>query len=233
MMHPQSYCQTMHRNLFDLLAVKFADTHIPPGWKIDSRRLDEAVSQGPTLPEGRGKGRAIRISPGCHRYLEEQKGVLDSYMCNIRDAGGIDWWVVGCGEKGHIAFHERGIPLEHEIMLVRLDENTTENAVRDGYFADASSAPKYALTMGAYGVVSNKRNVLLLASGIRKAEAVAESVLGYETADWPISILARNITYAERHTHYVLDEQAARKILDQERGLLRHAEKGILVADLR
>ena len=117
-----------------------------------------------------------------------------------------------------------------DIMLVKLDDNTVDNAVADGHFTSREEAPWYAISMGAYGVASLSRNVLLLANGERKTDPIANSLLGDESMDVPISILQRNIGSDDTHTTYILDEMAAMGILGKERVL---AEKGIIVTDLR
>lgn len=206
----KSYASFMTDTIFSRLNPGFAKTLIPAGTEIDEGTLEHALrtSRVPALGTRDGKAFDLRETENAYlRWIHDE--ILQPYIAQIRQ--GIDWWVVGCGRNGHAAFHESGIQLDQDIMLVRLDSVTREDAVHDGYFF-AEEAPKYAVTMGARGVVDNARNVLLLASGERKAESIAVSLLGPETADVPISILQRNMHREDRHTIYVVDEAAAQGI---------------------
>ncbi|MBI2577042.1 6-phosphogluconolactonase [Candidatus Woesearchaeota archaeon] len=233
-LHPESYAYFMIQNLFGKLNHPFARTHIPPGTEIDQKRLEEAIAEaGETVTfEGSDNGKAVVISPSCTvpylSFIRDQ--LMASYVKGIADAGGIDSWVVGVGGRGHIAFHESGIPLGHQILLVRLDDNTVENAVKDGHFKTKEDSPRYALSMGAGGVVEQSKNVLLLAYGARKTGPIAESLLGPETSSVPISILQRYASQTGRNATYILDEIAAGGILGNEAKL---SEKGISVKDIR
>ncbi len=46
-------------------------------------------------------------------------------------------------------------------MLVKLDDNTINNAVKDGHFCSVGDSPCYAITMGAE-LVYKAKNVVLL-----------------------------------------------------------------------
>ena len=99
--------------------------------------------------------------------------------------GGIDLHIVGVGGRGHVAFHESGIPFEgNRVLLVKLDDNTVENAVGDGHFPTKEQSPWYAISMGAE-LVYEARTVVMLANGSRKTGPVAESVLGASPATCP------------------------------------------------
>ena len=232
--HPESYAYFMISHLFGRLDPTFLERNVPAGTEIEQNELEQALSESSQYVQmdGTDKGKAVRISEECDNpYLNFiQTKILQAYVGDIRRKGGIDYWVVGSGGKGHIAFHESGISLNHEIMLVKLDDNTVDNAVADGHFPTREKAPNYAISMGAKGVVSYSKNVLLLANGERKTGPIADSLLGVETADVPISILQRNILEEYKHTIYVLDEIAARGILGKKRVL---ADKGIQIKDIR
>ena len=102
--------------------------------------------------------------------------ILDAYARDIQQAGGIDLHIIGVGGRGHVAFHECGIPFENNrMLLVRLDDNTIANAVTDAHFKCQEDTPRHAVSMGAE-LVYEARCVVLLASGARKAEPVATSL---------------------------------------------------------
>ena len=156
-----------------------------------------------------------------------KREILDGYEELIKSYGGIDLQVVGVGEKGHIGFHECGIPLEEKMLLVKLDENTIQNAVKDGHFSSVEESPHYAVSMGG-GLAYEAPLILLLAHGERKKEAITDSLLGPVTPDLPISFSQE---YAKKGKMiYVVDELAAEDILGKETTL---SSKGVYLNDLR
>jgi glucosamine-6-phosphate deaminase len=109
-------------------------------------------------------------------------------------------------------------------MLVKLDENTVANAVADGHFPSKKDSPRYAISMGAE-LVYQARTVVLLASGERKVQPVAESLLGNPTPDVPISY---GQVYSKKggRLFYVLDRAAGRELLSKSKVL---EQKGIRI----
>lgn len=215
-MHPESYCYFMIQEFFGLLQKKFIETSVPYGSLIDQKRLIKELKAYPEdweeLGREAGKSIVIKARPAS-KYLDWIKTtILDGYRRKIRRAGGIDLQVIGVGGRGHVAFHESGIPFKNsQVLLVKLDDNTIANAVADGHFMSKKEAPHYALSMGAE-LVYRAGTVILLANGDRKVGPVAESLLGEVTPDVPISY---GQVYAKRGGHlvYVLDKIAARELL--------------------
>jgi len=133
-----------------------------------------------------------------------------------------------CGGRGHVAFHEAGIPFKgSRVMLVRLDDNTVENAVADGHFTSKKDSPRYAVTMGAE-LVYQARTVVLLASGQRKVASVAASLTGDPTPDVPISY---GQIYGQRggNLFYVVDRVVGKPLLENSETL---EKKGIHVEEV-
>jgi len=214
------------------LKKKFGETSVPWGTLVDQERLLAELKTHPEdwSEQGEDKGRAIRIRPDARSdYLRWiRRDILDAYREKIEAAGGIDLHVIGVGGRGHVAFHESGIPFaSNDMLLVRLDENTVENAVADGNFSHRDESPCYAVSMGAE-LVYRARTVLLLANGARKTDPIAESLLNDPTPLVPISY---GQTYARQGGNmiYVLDRAAAGKILDREEHL---RQRGIVIEDL-
>jgi glucosamine-6-phosphate deaminase len=163
---------------------------------------------------GADAGRSIAIKGTADsEYLAwVRKSVLEDYGRRIKKAGGIDVQIIGVGGRGHVAFHETGIPFKgSRVLLVKLDDNTVSNAVADGHFSSKKDSPRYAISMGAE-LVYQARTVVLLASGERKVGPVAESLLGNPTPDVPISY---GQVYSEKggRLFYILDRVAARELL--------------------
>jgi len=218
-MHPESYCYFMIQEFFGLLKKKFIETSLPYGSLIDQKQL---IKELKTYPEdweelGReaGKSVVIKAKPASMYLAWIKTAILDGYRRKIRRAGGIDLQIIGVGGRGHVAFHESGIPFKNgQVLLVKLDDNTIANAVADGHFTSKKESPHYAVSMGAE-LVYQAKTVILLANGERKVRPVAESLLGEVTPDIPISY---GQVYAKKGGNlvYILDKIAAKELLSHE-----------------
>jgi glucosamine-6-phosphate deaminase len=227
-----SYSYFMVAELFALVERRLRETNVPWGTLVDQAALEEALERRPEEYELRGtdRGKAVVIgenASGILRTIKEE--ILDSYAAKIAAAGGIDLQVVGVGGRGHVAVHESGIPFDAgPMMLVRLDDDTRENAVADGQFESVAECPRFAVSMGAR-LVFGARTVVVLANGERKTGPVIEAVLGEVTPDVPLSygqrLLERGGTLV-----YVLDEAAAAGLLARPDEV---AARGSYLIDLR
>lgn len=216
MLHPESYCYFMIQEFFGLLDKKFIETSVPYGCLIDQEQLVNELDAHPEdwseLGTDAGKSISIKKNPASEYLKWIQKTILEGYAQKISDAGGIDLHIIGVGGRGHVAFHESGIPFESSnVLLVKLDDNTVDNAVKDGHFTTKDESPRYAISMGAE-LVYKAKTVLLLANGERKVESVTKSLLNDPTPDIPISygqIYSKN----GGNLTYVLDKIAGRELL--------------------
>jgi len=231
-MHPESYCYFMIQEFFGLLTKKFIETSVPYGSLIDQKQLIRELKARPGdwREVGTDAGRSIVINAeSASEYLAwVRKTILDGYARKIKKAGGIDLQIIGVGGRGHVAFHESGIPFKgSKVMLVKLDDNTVANSVADGHFPSKKESPRYAVTMGAE-LVYQAKTVVLLASGERKVGPVAESLLGDPTPDVPISYGQK---YAERGGNmvYVVDKIVGQELIANKKGL---KQKRIRIQDL-
>lgn len=231
-MHPESYCYFMVQEFFGLLKNKFVETNVPFGSLIDQKMLAKELKKYPGDWEYKGTdaGKSIAIKQKAEsEYLAwVKREILDGYARKIKKAGGIDLQIIGVGGRGHVAFHESGIPFKgSSVMLVKLDNNTINNAVTDGHFSSAKDSPNYAISMGAE-LVYEGRNVLLLANGERKVESVTRSLLGKVTPEVPISY---GQIFAKKNGSltYVLDRIAGRELLANKNALKK---KGIAIKDV-
>jgi len=216
-LHPESYGFFMVQELFGLLQKKFKETNVPWGTLVDQERLlaELEANPGDWEEQGADKGRAIIIKTNAQSEFLTwiRREILDAYWEKIEQKGGIDLQVVGVGGRGHVAFHESGIPFEgNKMLLVKLDENTVANAVEDGHFPGKEQSPWYAISMGVELVYSAK-TVLLLANGDRKADPVAESLLDDPTPLVPISY-GQIFSGKGGNMIYVIDKAAAKKVLE-------------------
>ncbi len=230
-LHPESYCYFMIQELFSLLNKKFIETSVPYGCLIDQKQLVNELEAHPDdwreLGADAGKSIVIKENPNSD-YLEWiRKTIQEAYAQKIKNAGGIDLHIIGVGGRGHVAFHESGIPFEgSRVLLVKLDDNTVENAVKDGHFSSKEESPLYAISMGAE-LVYKAKTIILLANGERKIESVTRSLLNDPTPDIPIS-------YGQIYSNnggnliYVLDKIAGRNLIANKEVL---TEKGIVIKE--
>jgi glucosamine-6-phosphate deaminase len=231
-LHKESYAYFMIQELFSHLNKKFMETRVPYGSLIDQNKLIKELKENKKDWEFKGTdaGKSIVIvaKPKSEYLAWIRKEILDGYTRKIRAAGGIDLQIIGVGGRGHVAFHESGIPFQgSSVMLVKLDDNTIANAVADGHFSKKSDSPQYAVSMGAE-LVYQARNVILLANGQRKVESVARSLLGNVTPEIPISYGQK---YAKQGGEliYVLDRVAAEGLLANPKEL---KNRGIVLKNL-
>ena len=126
----------------------------------------------------------------------------EEYELAILDAGGIDLFLGGVGEDGHLAFNEPFSSINSRTRVVTLTQDTIE--VNSRFFGgDTSQVPKRAMSVGV-ATVCSAAEVLILAFGSKKARVVAQAIEG------PVS---HYITLSALQLHengtVVLDEPAA------------------------
>ena len=108
------------------------------------------------------------------------------YESRIEDAGGIDLQLLGLGHNGHIAFNEPGSSIESRTRRVSLADETIRQNAR--FFDSIDEVPREAITMGI-GTILKAKEIMMLAIGESKAEAVRSMVEGPATEDHPASLL--------------------------------------------
>ena len=98
------------------------------------------------------------------------------YENAILAAGGIDLFLGGVGEDGHLAFNEPFSSIYSRTRVVTLTQDTIE--VNSRFFGgDTSQVPKQAMSVGV-ATVCDAAEVLILAFGSKKARVVAQAVEG-------------------------------------------------------
>lgn len=137
------------------------------------------------------RGDAADAAKECRRYERE-----------LSRAGAPDLALAGIGVNGHVAYLEPGRSLAPRTALVRLSAST-----RRGLAADRiRPVPRQALTMGIETILS-AREVLLVATGRKKAKAVAAALHGPVTPRCPASFLSLHPALT-----VILDRAAARRL---------------------
>ena len=138
-------------------------------------------------------GMALDLDKECERYEKV-----------IEDIGGIDLQLLGLGENGHIGFNEPGTPFTEKPHVVDLTESTIQANSR--LFEKIEDVPRQALSMGIATIMSAKK-ILLIATGEKKADALAKVVNGKVTEDLPGSVLQNH-----KDVTIICDEAAAAKL---------------------
>lgn len=138
-------------------------------------------------------GMAPDVEAHCEWYEEQ-----------IRLSGGIDLQILGIGRNGHLAFNEPGSSLGSRTRVKPLSEETRRDNAR--FFASLEQVPTHAITMGI-GTIMEAQELILLASGEQKADAVKAAVEGAITAIVPASIMQMH-----RRAYVIVDGPAASKL---------------------
>ena len=133
----------------------------------------------------------VDIDPANAHLLDGNAPDLEAecarYEAAIAAAGGIDLFVGGVGEDGHIAFNEPGSSLSSRTRVKTLTRDT--RAVNARFFGgDPAAVPATALTVGV-GTIMDAREVMILVSGPAKARALRHAVEEGVNHLWTVSCL--------------------------------------------
>jgi glucosamine-6-phosphate deaminase len=121
-------------------------------------------------------GTAPDLKAECRRYEDA-----------IERAGGIDVQILGIGANGHIGFNEPADGLCADTHIAELERESREaNAERFG--GDWTKVPERALSMGM-ATILNAREIVLIATGVEKADAVHGMIEGLISTRLPASML--------------------------------------------
>lgn len=114
-------------------------------------------------------------------------GECNAYEEKIRAAGGIELFLGGIGEDGHIAFNEPGSSLASRTRIKTLAYDTILANAR--FFAnDIAAVPRMALTVGVKTVLES-REVVVVVTGQRKALALSMAIEHGVNHLWTLSAL--------------------------------------------
>ena len=146
------------------------------------------------------------------------------YETAIRDAGGLDFTVLGMGVNGHIGFNEPGTPWDTPTHVTTLTKATL---ARHPYWkARATIRPVQAITMGI-GTIRSSRRVLLMVSGSEKAPKLERALTGPPTVDCPASSL-------QGHPHLLVmsDRHAASRLVKSLEDDSQHRHRILLTSSI-
>ncbi len=147
----------------------------------------------------------VRVPDGRANDIEE---ACERYELAIRDAGGVDIQILGIGANGHIGFNEPSSSLSSRTRIKTLTPKTRADNAR--FFDSLDRVPVHCLTQGL-GTILDADEVVLVAQGASKADAVAAMVEGPVSASCPGSILQTH-----QYATIVVDEAAASKLANHE-----------------
>lgn len=121
-------------------------------------------------------GNASDVQAECKRYEDK-----------IKSYGQINLFMGGVGNDGHIAFNEPASSLSSRTRIKTLTEDT--RIANSRFFEnDMNKVPKYALTIGV-GTLMDAAEVMILVTGLNKAQALQAAVEGCVNHLWTVSAL--------------------------------------------
>jgi glucosamine-6-phosphate deaminase len=125
----------------------------------------------------------------CHPFRVDALdllGMCRDYEHAIQDCGGLDLVMLGLGPNAHIASNEPGTPLDTRTRPVRLLDATVAYILTDPVI-QGTVCPA-AVTLGTM-TIREAREIVLLASGAAKRDALRRVLEGPVTPDAPASLV--------------------------------------------
>lgn len=162
---------------------------------ITSVNLDEYVGIAPDNPQSYHyfmNQHLFNAKPFAHSYLPDGLATdpdaeVKRYDQVVAD-NPVDLQLLGIGRDGHIGFNEPGSPFDGGTHRVKLTESTIEANAR--FFSSKEEVPREAYTMGI-GTILKSQEILLMAYGEKKADAVQKMVEGPLTTTVAASALQK------------------------------------------
>lgn len=141
----------------------------------------------------------INILDGLAKDLDAE---CKRYEDKIKSYGGINFFLGGVGEDGHIAFNEPGSSLASRTRDKELTQDTI--LVNSRFFDnDITKVPTLALTVGV-GTIMDSEEVMIMANGHKKSLAVRHAIEMGVNHMWTVSMLQMH-----KKAILVIDEDAA------------------------
>ncbi len=140
----------------------------------------------------------VRVPDGLAADLA---AACDEYERAIASAGGIDLQILGVGANGHVGFNEPSSSFQSRTRIKTLAPQTRADNAR--FFASPDEVPTHCVTQGL-GTILDAGELVMVAQGSNKADAVARIVEGPISSRYPGSILQWH-----RRATVIVDEAAA------------------------
>lgn len=131
----------------------------------------------------------------------DQQAECARYDMAINQAGGIDVQILGIGRNGHIGFNEPSDTFVYGCHIVNLTQSTI--AANRRFFESEDAVPRQAISLGI-GSIMNARQIILLATGSDKADAIHRAIRQDITPRTQASILRTH-----PNVLFLLDKAAA------------------------
>lgn len=141
-------------------------------------------------------------------YQKDPDKVCSEYEKLLKEAP-IDIVFMGIGENGHIAFNDPPVADFNDpkwVKTVELEEKCKVQQVFDGCFSTVADVPNDAITLTIPALLSADY-LSVVVPGIRKSDAVRDSIYGEISTQCPASILRTH-----KNAKIFLDFDAANKI---------------------
>lgn len=145
----------------------------------------------------------VNIPDGSVTFEDLNQYCID-YENRIKDAGGLDFQLLGIGRTGHVGFNEPGSHINSGTRIITLDHITRVDASSD--FNGIDNVPKRAVTMGVSTILRSKR-IVLMAWGQNKASIIKRTIQGEISSEVPATFLQNH-----NNTTFILDEGAASEL---------------------
>ncbi len=145
----------------------------------------------------------INIPNGTITNKDVKQYCID-YEIKIKNAGGLDFQLLGVGRTGHIGFNEPGSHRNSGTRSITLDHLTRVDAASS--FLGIENVPKKAITMGV-ATVNKAKRIVLIAWGQHKSEIIKETIEGPISSQVPATYLQNH-----KNTTFVLDTEAGSEL---------------------
>lgn len=185
---------------FDTSKVRFSAVDdyygIPDGHIAScSQRIREQVQKPLGLKDGQ------IFLPSRFSDLSETECAA-AYEKLLADEGGVKTQFLGIGGDGHLGFCRPKTPFNSLAHAIKLPDDT-RNMLFDKYALPKDQLPEYGISLGLMSIMRIPE-IIVIATGTKKAEAVRLSLCEAPTEDVPASILQMhpNVTW-------ILDAEAA------------------------
>ncbi|CAL1705863.1 unnamed protein product [Somion occarium] len=149
-------------------------------------------------------------------------GECNAYEARIKSHGGIELFLGGIGEDGHIAFNEPGSSLASRTRIKTLAYDTILANARF-FNNDIAAVPRMALTVGVATVLDSKE-VIVVVTGQRKALALSKAIeegvnhlwtlSALQTHPWALIVVDEDAT-AELHVKTVKYFKSIERVQDE------------------
>jgi glucosamine-6-phosphate deaminase len=181
--------------------------------EVSTFNLDEYVGLEPSHPQSYAyfmnnqlfskidiKNENTHIPSGIASDIKKEIDRYDALLHKNR----IDLQLLGIGTNGHIGFNEPGTSFNSRTHVITLDHQTRQDNAR--FFNSFDQVPEKAITMGISSIMQAKE-IIMIATGASKAEAVKKMVKGPINPSLPASILQTH-----PRVHVFLDQLSAKEL---------------------